>query len=72
MKFNASQIAMMLQGTLEGNDVAVGTLSKIEEGKEGSLSFSSQLMVAGINRASFDLMFFDEVLADHTFLATAE
>lgn len=41
MKFNASQIAMMLQGTLEGNDVAVGTLSKIEEGKEGSLSFLS-------------------------------
>jgi UDP-3-O-[3-hydroxymyristoyl] glucosamine N-acyltransferase len=41
MKFNASQIAMMLQGTLEGNDVSVGTLSKIEEGKEGSLSFLS-------------------------------
>jgi UDP-3-O-[3-hydroxymyristoyl] glucosamine N-acyltransferase len=41
MKFNASQIAMMLQGTLEGNDVSVGTLSKIEEGKEGALSFLS-------------------------------
>lgn len=41
MKFNASQIAMMLQGQLEGADVVVDSLSKIEEGKEGSLSFLS-------------------------------
>ena len=32
---------MMLQGQLEGADVVVDSLSKIEEGKEGSLSFLS-------------------------------
>ena len=41
MKFNASQIAMMLQGQLVGDDVMVDSLSKIEEGKSGSLSFLS-------------------------------
>lgn len=41
MKFKASQIAMMLQGTLEGADVDVSQLSKIEEGREGSLTFLS-------------------------------
>lgn len=41
MKFNASQIAMMLQGQLVGDDVVVDSLSKIEEGKKGSLSFLS-------------------------------
>jgi UDP-3-O-[3-hydroxymyristoyl] glucosamine N-acyltransferase len=41
MKFNASQIAIMLQGQLEGADVVIDSLSKIEEGKEGSLSFLS-------------------------------
>ena len=32
---------MMLQGQLEGADVVIDSLSKIEEGKEGSLSFLS-------------------------------
>lgn len=40
MKFTAEQIAQALQGKIEGNkDVEVNTLSKIEEGKPGSLSF---------------------------------
>jgi UDP-3-O-[3-hydroxymyristoyl] glucosamine N-acyltransferase len=41
MKFKASQIAMMLQGQLEGADVEVSQLCKIEEGKTGSLTFLS-------------------------------
>ena len=40
MKFTASQIAGILEGEVEGNpEVEVYKLSKIEEGKEGSLTF---------------------------------
>jgi len=40
MKFTASQIAGMLGGSVEGNaEVAVGNLSKIEEGTPGTLTF---------------------------------
>ncbi len=40
MKFTAEQIASALNGVVEGNEnVEVSTLSKIEEGKHGSLSF---------------------------------
>jgi UDP-3-O-[3-hydroxymyristoyl] glucosamine N-acyltransferase len=40
MQFSAQQIAGILNGTIEGNpDVSVSTLSKIEEGKPGSISF---------------------------------
>ena len=40
MKFTAEQIAGILEGEIEGNSqVEVSTLSKIEEGKEGSLTF---------------------------------
>ncbi|MGO3707098.1 MAG: UDP-3-O-(3-hydroxymyristoyl)glucosamine N-acyltransferase [Mesonia hippocampi] len=40
MKFTAQQIAEILDGSVEGNPEAeVFTLSKIEEGKEGSLTF---------------------------------
>jgi len=40
MEFTAHQIASLLNGTIEGNaDVSVTTLSKIEEGTKGSLSF---------------------------------
>ena len=40
MKFSASQIAALLNGTVEGNaDVTVSNLSKIEEGKPETLSF---------------------------------
>jgi UDP-3-O-[3-hydroxymyristoyl] glucosamine N-acyltransferase len=40
MKFTAEQIAKVLDGKIEGNkEVEVNTLSKIEEGKAGSLSF---------------------------------
>jgi UDP-3-O-[3-hydroxymyristoyl] glucosamine N-acyltransferase len=40
MEFKASQIAELLNGKVEGNlDAAVSSLSKIEEGKPGSLSF---------------------------------
>ena len=42
MKFTAEQIAQMINGVVEGNpDVTVSTLSKIEEGKHGSISFLS-------------------------------
>jgi len=42
MKFTAQQIADILDGTIEGNpDAEVDKLSKIEEGKEGSLTFLS-------------------------------
>jgi len=42
MKFKASQIAEILEGTVEGNaDAEVSKLSKIEEGSEESLSFLS-------------------------------
>ncbi len=40
MEFTASQIAAMLGGKVEGNpEVAVASLSKIEEGKPGTLTF---------------------------------
>ena len=40
MEFSATQISELLQGTVEGNkEIKVSTLSKIEEGKTGSLSF---------------------------------
>ena len=40
MKFSAQQIATLLNGTVEGNpEAAVTNLSKIEEGKPGTLSF---------------------------------
>ncbi|UBM61127.1 UDP-3-O-(3-hydroxymyristoyl)glucosamine N-acyltransferase [Candidatus Sulfidibacterium hydrothermale] len=45
MKFTAEQIAAALGGTIEGNPKAeVSTLSKIEEGKPGSLSFLANPM----------------------------
>ncbi len=40
MKFTAQQIADALQGRVDGNkDISVSSLSKIEEGKPGTLSF---------------------------------
>ena len=40
MEFSAKQIAELLQGRVEGNEnVTVSTFAKIEEGKEGALSF---------------------------------
>jgi UDP-3-O-[3-hydroxymyristoyl] glucosamine N-acyltransferase len=42
MEFTAKQIAGILNGTVEGNEnILVSSLSKIEEGKKGSLSFLS-------------------------------
>jgi len=42
MKFTAAQIASILNGTVDGDEnVEVSTLSKIEEGKLGSLTFLS-------------------------------
>ena len=42
MKFTAEQIASILEGVVDGNpNVEVFSLSKIEEGKEGTLSFLS-------------------------------
>jgi UDP-3-O-[3-hydroxymyristoyl] glucosamine N-acyltransferase len=44
MKFSAQQIADMLGGRVEGNaEVTVSNLSKIEEGKTGTLSFLANL-----------------------------
>lgn len=40
MKFSANQISEILEGTIEGNpEVEVSSVSKIEEGKSGSISF---------------------------------
>lgn len=40
MEFSAAQISQLLGGTIEGEqDITVSTLSKIEEGKSGTLSF---------------------------------
>lgn len=40
MEFSATQIAQLLGGNIEGEqDITVSTLSKIEEGKPGTLSF---------------------------------
>lgn len=45
MEFTAKQIAGLLNGTVEGNEgVLVSSLSKIEEGKPGSLSFLSNTL----------------------------
>jgi len=42
MKFTASQIAAILNGKIEGDEqISISTLSKIEEGKKGSISFLS-------------------------------
>lgn len=44
MEFSAVEIASVLEGRIEGNaEVTVGTLSKIEEGESGSISFLSNL-----------------------------
>ena len=44
MEFSASQIAHILEGEVQGSqETTVNTLSKIEEGKKGSLSFLSNL-----------------------------
>ncbi|MEO6541212.1 MAG: LpxD N-terminal domain-containing protein, partial [Ferruginibacter sp.] len=40
MQFTAAQIAMMINGKVEGNaDAAVGSFGKIEEAKNGQLAF---------------------------------
>ena len=44
MEFSALEIASVLEGKIEGNpEIKVSTLSKIEEGKTGSISFLSNL-----------------------------
>lgn len=44
MEFSAQQIASLLEGEVEGNlDIKVNNLSKIEEGKPGTLSFLANL-----------------------------
>ena len=40
MEFSAKQIAAFLNGVIEGDpEIKVSSVSKIEEGREGSLSF---------------------------------
>jgi UDP-3-O-[3-hydroxymyristoyl] glucosamine N-acyltransferase len=42
MQFKATEICVLLNGELEGNpDVVVSSLAKIEEGRNGALSFLS-------------------------------
>ena len=42
MQFTAQEICLMLQGELDGNPAeVVSALSKIEEGRKGTLSFLS-------------------------------
>ena len=42
MEFTAQQIAQLVQGKVEGDENAtVNTFAKIEEGKEGAISFLS-------------------------------
>ena len=42
MEFTAQQIAQFVQGKVEGDENAkVNTFAKIEEGKEGAISFLS-------------------------------
>lgn len=42
MKFSLEQVATILGGEIEGNkDISITTISSIEEGKEGSISFLS-------------------------------
>jgi UDP-3-O-[3-hydroxymyristoyl] glucosamine N-acyltransferase len=44
MEFNAKEIASILQGKIEGNELAkVSNFSKIEEGKPGTLTFLANL-----------------------------
>jgi len=47
MEFNAGQIAALLNGIVEGDpDVRVSNLSKIEEGKPGTMTFLSNMKYA--------------------------
>ena len=42
MEFTAKQVADMINGRVEGNpDAKINTFAKIEEGKEGAISFLS-------------------------------
>ena len=42
MVFTAKQVADMINGRVEGNpDAKINTFAKIEEGKEGAISFLS-------------------------------
>lgn len=44
MKFTAKEIAKYLDGEIEGNpDIAINSVAKIEEGKEGALSFLANM-----------------------------
>lgn len=61
MEFTAQQIAQFVQGRVEGDENAtVNTFAKIEEGKEGAISFPSTLntliMFTKPSQASYSLM----------------
>ena len=46
MEFTAQQIAQFVQGRVEGDENAtVNTFAKIEEGKEGAISFLSLIHI---------------------------
>lgn len=67
MEFSASEIASVLNGEVKGNpDVKVSNLSKIEEGKEGSISFLSNIKYESFiysTKASIVIVSKDFVLA---------
>ena len=49
MEFTAAQIAQFVQGRVEGDENAtVNTFAKIEEGKEGAISFLSNPKDCGL------------------------
>lgn len=68
MQFSVQQIASLLNGQIEGDDtVTISSLSKIEEGKPGTLSFlSNPLYTHYIYTTQASL-----VIVNHDFVATA-
>lgn len=68
MQFSAQQIATLLNGQIEGDDtVSISGLSKIEEGKPGSLSFlANPLYTHHIYTTHASI-----VIVNHDFVATA-
>ena len=59
MKLKAYQVAEIVSGNVEGNDqVLIDSLAKIENGKEGSLSFLGNTKYnKNINSSNFIMLF---------------
>lgn len=73
MEFSAQQIAALLQGKVEGDENAmVNTFAKIEEGKEGALSFLSNAKYTNyIYETKSSIVLVDEnIVLEHPVSAT--